>query len=184
MSDLTDEQIVNLVLNGGKDRYREIVTRYNSRIYSIGMRMLRNEDDAVDFTQEVFIRAYSKLHLYRFLSPFSHWLVRMAYNLGINMAKSRRQESDIDSIDVRGRTDHEADRHRIEITEVLNEAIRTLPPEYRICVDLFFFWDMKLAEIASITDIPLNTVKSNVRRAKMILRDRLKGTIAEDYHEL
>ena len=73
---------------------------------------------------------------------------------------------------------------RKEIREVLMEAVRKLPERYRICVDLYFFMGLTYGEISEITGYPVNTIKSNVLRAKIMLRDELKGTIAEDYHEL
>ena len=71
-----------------------------------------------------------------------------------------------------------------EIRETLHEAVRRLPERYRICVDLYFFLELTYAEISEITGFPVNTIKSHVLRAKAILRDGLKGTAAEEYHEL
>ena len=71
-----------------------------------------------------------------------------------------------------------------ETISLLRNAMNKLPEQYRICVDLYFYMGMKYAEIEGITGYPVNTIKSNVLRAKQILRDRLRGSIAEDYHEM
>jgi len=67
---------------------------------------------------------------------------------------------------------------------MLMRAVGALPERYRICVELYFFMGLTYGEIGRITGYPVNTIKSNVLRAKTMLRDELKGTIAEDYNEL
>ena len=88
MNQLSDEQIVNSVLTGDTEAFSELITRYNNRVFAVGMRLFKNQDDAGDFTQEVFIRAFDKLGLFSFISPFSHWLIKLAYNYGINLLKT------------------------------------------------------------------------------------------------
>jgi RNA polymerase sigma-70 factor, ECF subfamily len=182
----SDESIIKAVREGGKALFEIIVKRYNDRIFSIGYRFFRNKDDAVDFVQEVFLKAFQKLGTYSERAPFKHWLVKIAYNHGINCVKNSKIESTIDGIDIPQKSEltSEDSVARSEIIALLNNAVRKLPPQYQICIDLYFFWELKLNKIAKITKIPINTVKSNVRRGKMILYDSLKGTIAEEYHEL
>jgi len=184
MNQLSDEQIVNSVLNGDTEAFSELITRYNNRVFAVGMRLFKNQDDAGDFTQEVFIRAFDKLGLFSFISPFSHWLIKLAYNYGINLLKKKKKEIPSDKIEITSKENQSESYSRKELAELVRSAVDTLPEDYRICVDLFFYWDMKLTDISALTNKPLNTVKSNVRRAKIILRDKLKGTIAEEYHEL
>ena len=71
-----------------------------------------------------------------------------------------------------------------EIKQILAEEINRLPERYRICIDFYFFLGLKYNEISEITGYPVNTIKSDVLRAKNILRQKLKGTIAEEYHEM
>ena len=180
----SDEQIIKQVLLGSIESFRIIVERYQKKIFSIGMRFYKNEDDSYDFTQEVFIKAYESLKSYAERAPFRFWLTRIAYNHGINRLSSKKIEPDIPEQIPAGETTPEDTHLRGEIREVLREAIEQLPERYRICVDLYFFLELTYNEISEITGYPVNTIKSNVLRAKNILRDELKGTIAEDYHEL
>ena len=98
--------------------------------------------------------------------------------------KKKKKEIPSDKIEITSKEDQSESYSKKELAELVRSAVDTLPEDYRICVDLFFYWDMKLTDISALTNKPLNTVKSNVRRAKIILRDKLKGTIAEEYHEL
>ena len=71
-----------------------------------------------------------------------------------------------------------------EIRDLITREIEKLPERYRICLDFYFFFGLKYKEISNITGYPVNTIKSDVLRAKNILRQNLKGTIAEDYNEM
>ena len=66
----------------------------------------------------------------------------------------------------------------------MREAVNSLPDSYRICIDLYFFYDMSYTDIAAVTELPLNTIKSHIFRAKKILREYLKEdrTIFEYTH--
>lgn len=180
----SDEKLITLIQKGETKYYKEIVRRYNNRIFSIGMRFFKNEDDASDFTQDVFIRAFEKLYQYKFLSPFSHWLVRLAFNFAKNKIKSKKETLPINEFDLIEQDTNPGLAEQSEIVKLLNNAIKALPDKYKVCVDLFFFWGMKLSEISEITKMPVNTIKSHVRRSKALLKEKLTGTIAEDYHEM
>ncbi len=180
----SDEQIIKRVLTGGIDSFRIIVERYQKKIFSIGMRFYKNEDDSYDFTQEVFIKAYESLKSFAERAPFRFWLTRIAYNHGINRLNARPIEPDIPDQIPTGDSAPEEELVRGEIRNVLMMAIEQLPERYRICVDLYFFLELTYNEISEITGYPVNTIKSNVLRAKNILRGELKGTIAENYYEL
>ncbi|MBN1498185.1 MAG: sigma-70 family RNA polymerase sigma factor [Spirochaetes bacterium] len=180
----TDEQIVRQVLLGGIESFKIIVERYQKKIYGIGMRFFKNMDDSRDFTQEVFIRAYENLKSYAGRAPFRYWLSRIAYNHGINRLGSGRAESEVPEEQAADTLTPERSHLKEEVREMLMEAVARLPERYRICVDMYFFMGLTYGEISEITGYPVNTIKSNVLRAKMMLRDELKGTIAEDYHEL
>jgi RNA polymerase sigma-70 factor, ECF subfamily len=180
----TDEQIVKQVLLGGIESFKIIVERYQKKIYGIGMRFFKNMDDSHDFTQEVFIRAYENLKSYAGRAPFRFWLSRIAYNHGINRVGTQRSESEVPEETAADGLTPEKGLVRGEVREVLMEAVSRLPERYRVCVDLYFFMGLTYGEICEITGYPVNTIKSNVLRAKTMLRDELKGTIAEDYHEL
>ena len=182
---LTDEELIRAVIAGDDRPYRIVVRRHQNTVYGIGMRFFKNQDDAADFAQEAFIRAYQNLGSYQEKSLFKYWLYRVAYNLALNKVKSSRDEitliDEVHESAERGTEDRIASA---EIKDLLMKAVEALPEQYKVCVDFYFFGDMSYPQISAITDIPVNTIKSNVFRAKQMLRDYLKGTIAEEYHEV
>jgi len=182
----TDEYIVQQVQKGDFELYRLIVERYQDRIFSIGMRFFYDRDDSADFTQEVFLKAFNKIGLFRDIALFKYWLVKLAYNHAINMKKSRHDNSaDYNCEEIQSCYELPEKNHIYsEIKQVLAEEINRLPERYRICIDFYFFLGLKYSEISEITGYPVNTIKSDVLRAKNILRQKLKGSIAEEYYEM
>lgn len=180
--DISDELIVRNVQQGRTEYFSMIVERYRNKIYGIGMRFFYNHDDSADFTQEVFLRAYDRIHSYREIAPFRFWLTKLAYNLGINMKKNIPDEKT--SIDDIAEPFHEESPEGVhiyhEVKKVLIDEINRLPERYRVCLDLYFFMGLKYTEISEITGFPVNTIKSDVFRAKNILRQIFVGTIAEE----
>ncbi len=181
----TDERIVREVLEGNTGLFRLIVERYQRRIYAIGMRFFNNGDDSSDFTQEVFLRCYDRLQSFRGEARFYSWIVRIAYNLGINSVQRKHPEESMMEEYIRSEAPGPEKTHiRSEVASALREALARLPEKYRICLDLFFFMGLSYGEISEVTGYPVNTIKSHVFRAKKILRGSLNGTAAEECDEM
>ncbi|MDR0451782.1 MAG: sigma-70 family RNA polymerase sigma factor [Treponema sp.] len=176
-SDEDDGIIVARVVAGQKDFFRHLVRRHERAVYGMGMSFLRNGEDAADFTQEVFLKAYRNLSYFEGRSRFSTWLYKIAYNTAVNNVTRKKEFQSLagEELAVDGDT---PERRLLRATarEAVLEAVEGLPERYRVCVDLFFFYDRSYQEIELITGFPVNTIKSHVFRAKKLLRDRL-----EDY---
>lgn len=180
-----DEQIVKRVIQGNIKNFEHIVDRYQKHIFSIGMRFFKNEEDSYDFTQEVFIKAYQNLRSYKGWAPFRFWLIKIAYNHGINKINAIKDEFKLSEESIPAWVQSPENVHfNGEIKTILLNAIDHLPDRYKLCLDLYFFMNFSYREISDITRFPVNTIKSNVFRAKQLLRNKLKGTIAEDYDEV
>ncbi len=181
----TDEQIVKKVIKGEVRLFKHIVDRYENKIFSIGMRLFKNYDDSYDFTQEVFLKTFEKIDMYRNKGQFRFWLTKLAYNHGINKLGSIKKDVSLNNeiLDEKSITPDKL-HLKNEIKDILAAEINRLPEKYRICLDFYFFMGLSYREINEITHIPVNTIKSNVFRAKDVLLKRLKGTIAEDYNEM
>jgi RNA polymerase sigma-70 factor (ECF subfamily) len=172
-----DEIIAARVVAGQKERFRHLVKRHEKAVYGMGMSFMRNREDAADFTQEVFLKAYRNLSGFEGRSRFSTWLYRIAYNTAINNVTRRKEFMSLAGEEQAVDGDSpERSLLRAAAREAVLAAVRELPERYRICVDLFFFYDRSYQEIEVITEFPVNTIKSHVFRAKKLLRDKL-----EDY---
>ena len=164
--------LVEQILSGEKDLFRLLVQQYQQAIHAMGMSFFRNKEDAADFTQEVFLRSYRSLATFHGYSRFSTWLYRIAYNTAVNSINRRKEYLSLaeDPVSEEGPEQHIL---RSAAAQAVRAAVAELPEKYRICIDLYFFYDCSIKEIEVITGFPENTVKSHVFRAKKLLREKL-----------
>jgi len=164
--------LVEQILSGEKELFRLLIHQYQQAIHAMGMSFFRNKEDAADFTQDVFIRSYRSLASFRGHSRFSTWLYRIAYNTAVNSINRRKEYQSLaeDPLTEEGPEQHVL---RAAAAQAVRTAVEELPEKYRICVDLYFFYDCSIREIEVITGFPENTVKSHVFRAKKLLREKL-----------
>jgi len=176
-TDFNDRLIVSQIVSGQKNLFRLLVRKHEKAVYGMGMSFFRNNEDACDFTQEVFLKAYRSLSRFEGRSRFSTWLYKIAYNTAINEVNRRKEYHSLAEEDT-ALIDNVQIPERIAIRNSAKEAIRAavkeLPERFRLCVDLFFFYDRSFKEIEAITGIPVNTIKSHVFRAKILLREKLE----------
>ncbi|MDR1099856.1 MAG: sigma-70 family RNA polymerase sigma factor [Treponema sp.] len=177
-----DQFIVDQIVSGRKELFRILVQRHEKAVYAMGLSFFRNDEDAADFVQEVFLKSFRSLGGFQGRSRFSTWLYRIAYNTAIN---GLRRREDYSGFRAQNPREEEADGEtperlsiRAAVAEAVREAMQGLGEQRRICVDLFFFYDQTYQEIEAITGIPVNTIKSHVFRAKKLLREKL-AEIAE-----
>jgi RNA polymerase sigma-70 factor (ECF subfamily) len=174
-----DQLIITQIVSGQKDRFRLLVRRHERAVYGMGLSFFRNAEDAADFVQEVFLKVYRNLSGFEGRSRFSTWLYKIAYNTAINSVNRKKEYRSLAEEDpvVDGDTPERA-LLRSAARDAVLAAVTELPGRYRVCVDLFFFYDRSYQEIEAITGFPVNTIKSHVFRAKKLLREKL-----EDYTE-
>ena len=169
-----DRIVVSQVLSGQKELFRLLIKRHERAVYGMGMSFLRNSEDASDFTQEVFLKVYRNLPQFEGRSRFSTWLYRIAYNSAINNKTRIKEYHSLAEDEIAIDTDNPERKLLRDIAkDAVLEAVKELPERFRLCVDLFFFYDRSYQEIELITGYPVNTVKSHVFRAKKILREKL-----------
>jgi len=177
MTNLKDETLVKQIKKGETEKFRVIVEKYQNKIYSISKRFLKNDEDALDLTQDIFLKIFQGLKSFKGKSSFKFWMTKIAFNEALRKSKSNKkreislEEKKIDSFSGNQKTEKEV--FNTLLREKLLKAINILPEKYRVCIDFFFFFDFSHKEISKLTGFPVNTVKSNVRRAKNILRNEL-----------
>jgi len=177
-AEFNEQLIVSQILSGQKDLFRLLVRQHEKAVFGMGLSFFRNSDDANDFTQEVFLKAYRSLSNFEGRSRFSTWLYKIAYNTAINEVNRRKEyrslaEEDADKLINSGETPEKL-ALRNAAKEAVRAAINELPERFRVCIDLFYFYDRSYQEIEAITGFPVNTIKSHVFRSKIILREKLE----------
>ncbi|MCL1837215.1 MAG: sigma-70 family RNA polymerase sigma factor [Treponema sp.] len=174
----SDRLIVDQIVSGQKELFRLLVRRYERPVYGMGLGFFRNAEDASDFTQEVFLKVYRNLSRFEGRSRFSTWLYKIAYNTAVNGVNRRKEYR---SLAEEGTSLEADEKDAPELALIRNAArdavlvsLAELPERYRVCIDLFFFYDRSYREIEAITGFPVNTIKSHVFRAKKLLREKLE----------
>ena len=182
-----DAGLIRRCLQGDERAYREIVARYQGRVFSLALRMLRQREDAEDVTQETFVRMFRAAERYDQNRPFSAWLFTIAARLCIDQVRRRRMITvSLSRVDPGSGEEQTMDIEDpglgpAEETSRLEEERRTrvlidsLPPHYRIVVMLRHQEDLSYEEIADALELPLGTVKARIHRARALLRQRLEA---------
>lgn len=179
MAEPSREQIA-LAQRGDSQALTQLVLGQQHYIYSIAMSVLKHPEDAADLTQEAFIRLFRALPQYNGESRFTTWLYRLVVNMCRDELRRRgrqvpitppaAEEEETDQISSVADDDRWADPEQSldsrELRDQVRRALGQLEEHYRLVLTLYYFEDMKYNDIAEILDIPLNTVKSHIRRGK------------------
>jgi RNA polymerase sigma-70 factor (ECF subfamily) len=169
-----DRIITAQIISGQKELFRLLIKKHERAVYGMGMSFFHNTEDASDFTQEVFLRVFSNLSRFEGRSRFSTWLYKIAYNTAVNnVTRMKEYQSLVEDEIISDKNTPEREFFRNLARDAVLEAVIELPNRFRVCVDLFFFYDRTYEEIEIITGYPVNTIKSHVFRAKKILREKL-----------
>jgi RNA polymerase sigma-70 factor (ECF subfamily) len=165
---------------GDREAMTQLIAGQQHYVYSIAMSVLKNPDDAADLTQDSFMRLFRALPQYTGESRFTTWLYRLVVNLGRDELRRRGRQvalvppiADEDEQDPMASV---ADDDRWsdpalaldsqELRGEVRRALAQLEEHHRLVLTLYYFDDMKYTDIAEVLDMPLNTVKSHIRRGK------------------
>ena len=174
----TDKELVKRVQKGDKGAFDLLVLKYEQKIVNLVMRYVRDPEQALDISQEAFIKAYRALPRFRGDSAFYTWLYRIAVNTAKNyLAAQRRRPMDIE-LDLQDQEQYglhaklketdtpEGVTASHELQESLERAIAALPDDLRTAIILRELDGMSYEEIAQTMDCPVGTVRSRIFRAR------------------
>lgn len=178
-----EAKLVERILKGDESAFGELVAQFHKRIYSIAYRMVGNVSEAEDLCQEIFLRLYQKLSQYDPNLPLTPWICRIASNTTINYLKRRGIKTMPLEIMVNSKekerpiADEHATPEQAMIVEnrdkKLQSAIMELPENYRLAFTLKYVENLTSEEISEIMNIPRNTIKTWLVRAREALRGKL-----------
>jgi len=182
VSALSDEGLVEHIIEGHGEAFELLVRRHQGAIYNFLLRMVHDADEAMDLSQEVFLKVFSSLERFDPRYRFTTWMYRIASNTAIDLIRKRRPGS-IVSLDAPVGDDSGAPRdvagnaptpdqffQAHETKGRLEDAIRGLPDGYREVLLLRHQGERRYDEIARITGLPIGTVKNRIFRAREMLR--------------
>lgn len=176
MSDRSDKQLVRDFLAGDKEAFDEIVKRYSKSVYRLSYKYTHNSKDAEDIAQDTFLRAYENLRKYPKEIELKPWLLKISTNLCRNLAKKKKSFSFSDLEDkeegrMEERLKNDGDGPKEKLKEkdekkIVGWAVRQLPDKYQLVIQLRYHEDLTYQEISEVLNLPLNTVKIHLNRAK------------------
>jgi RNA polymerase sigma-70 factor, ECF subfamily len=187
---LPDEEVVRRVLSGEEDLFRVLIFRYQTRILGYVARMVGSREDALDLSQDIFVKVFGALERYDPQYKFSTWLFRIAGNTAIDHLRKRRPRTvPLEIVDPEGGgvssreyksrdPDPYGQLRNLELGEAIANAIAALPAEFRELITLRHFAGLSYEQIAEVKDMPLGTVKNKLFRARAVLKERLAGELS------
>jgi len=172
--DPDDLDLVRQSLTGQTEAFGVLVTRYQKVMYTVALRMLGNQEDARDATQDAFVKAYQHLATFDSRYRFYSWMYRILVNECLNVSRDRRSEEPLDPDAVGAGSPFDTALAAERVVQI-NMALEQLTPEYRAVVVLRHFAGQSYGEIAEALSIPEKTVKSRLYSARQQLGELLLG---------
>ncbi len=171
-----DNALIKMVQKKNHRAYKEIVRRYQNKLFSYLYRLAGNKEEAEDLLQNVFVKVYKNIKRFDTKRKFSSWIYRIAHNEAVNFLKKRGQKRFVSLEDI------ETTKDKLEtvspakspidawISKELKKEMRTaldkLPGKYKEVLILRYFSDKSYEEISEILEKPVNTIGTLLNRAK------------------
>lgn len=183
---MQDELLIRRAQRGDADAFEQLLLEHQKNVYNLCYRMAGNPDDAMNLSQETFLRAWRCLDQYQFASAFSTWLYRLCSNICIDFLRRRRRQQTVpltfEDADGEEQTYAVPDaqplpEEQVELKltrETLAAAMAQLLPEHRAVLQLRVVNEMSYEQIADVLDIQIGTVKSRLSRARNQLKKILE----------
>lgn len=175
-----DQELVDRAKAGSEEAFSALVGLYQERIWRIVSRILRDEDLALEVTQETFARALVALPRFDFRAKFSTWLISIARNAAFDIYRSRKArgphvsiDDHADQFEHEGSIDPGVAVADAELAEKVRKAMTRLKPRHRMLLVLREYEDMQYEDIAKVLGVPVGTVESGLHRARKRLREIL-----------
>ncbi len=184
---MQDARLVERVVAGDGDAFRQLVERYQRPVYGLLLRMVRSPALAEDLAQESLIKAYRAIATFDRSRQFSSWLFKIAHNTAIDHLRRNRPptvplESDdgdrLDPLALLAAPESQSPEARArgrDLAEALQGALDALRPDYREAVLLRVQQGLPYEEIAEILELPLGTVKTHLHRARKQMAEALRS---------
>ena len=184
--DLQEEQLIEKVLAGDGNAFRGLVEAYQSRIYNIIYGMVHNRDDAMELTQDTFIKAYKKLDSFRLGTKFYTWLCRIGVNTAIDFLRKQKHrqtlsfdegigvQADGDLHSAHNESNPEAVAMGQEQRNIIIQAVDQLPEDQKQVLILKEIDGLSYKEISLVLGIPHGTVMSRLFYARKRLQEVLE----------
>lgn len=176
-----DQALVERAVQGDQKAFRQLVERYQRKVYTIAFGVVRNPDTALDITQDAFVRVHKNLATFKGDSSFYTWIYRIVLNLCIDRKRRQARQAEVDYDDGISHGDGFTDgptlastgidnpaqaAHRKELVEHMDRALATLSEEHKAILLMREVDGLSYEELAESLDIPKGTVMSRLFHAR------------------
>jgi RNA polymerase sigma-70 factor (ECF subfamily) len=190
-----DFDLIQAINSGQTEKFHDLVKRYEQKLYNFSLRMCRNPSDAEDMIQDTFLNVFRYLKNFRYETKFKNWLYKVAASTCIKKRRKSKFAPDKElSLDEflpndEAETPEQAPEWAMlpldkllneELSSVINKTILALPKKYRVVIVLRDIEGFSTAETAQILNLSPSNVKVRLHRARLYLRDKLKGYFEND----
>ena len=187
------EALVKRVKAGDKTALSSLVSKYEKQVYRICYRFFNNEEDALDASQEVFIKVIQNIDSFECKSMFKTWIYRITLNTCLSISDRKKRERDgilkyltdwignLSFFDVESEVIEKEEKELNH--QILQESIIKIPEKYRVPLILKDLEDLSLERISEICEIPIGTVKSRLNRARIMLMEKIEIQLKANEYE-
>jgi RNA polymerase sigma factor (sigma-70 family) len=179
---MQESNLIDQVKKGNTNAFRFIVANHQKLVVHIVGRIVVDRDEIQDVCQEVFIKVFQQINAFRGESRFSTWIASIAYHQCINHLRKKKRLNEVnfeeEAMVHSMKTEMTPERifENKETQSVLKSTIESLPLAYRTVITLFYLEEFSHTEIEQITGMPESSIKSNLFRARAILKEKLINT--------
>ena len=188
----TDGQLVSRVLAGDRKSFDELIGRYQRQAIAVSYRLLGNTNDALEVSQDAFLKAFTSLDTLQKPEAFGGWLMRIVSNLSLNYRRSRKVRTQLPLDDLLGPSEgqhgesggasewagrSDDPQHTLESREMgakLKEALAQLPEKQRLAIVMFTIEEMPQKQVAEALECSVEAVKWHVFQGRKKLKELLK----------
>ncbi len=193
--DMTDHELIARFKEGSMEAMEAIVDRYEDRIFTFGLKMCGQLQDAEDITQDTFLNAFRYLKDFREETKLKNWLFKLASTACIRKRRKKKCEPDrelslessfmnqngtLETYDIPDWSDEPSNKVlQAEMKEVIDHSIQTLPHKYKLVFNLRDIEGFSTKETAEILGISIESVKTRLHRARLALREEISHSYRE-----
>ena len=173
--EVEDRDLIGQARRDNVEAYNMLVSRWEKRIYNYLLRLVKNREDALDLSQDVFLKAYQNLRKLEDPDRFAPWIYRIAHNEAYSYLRKNRPETDLEDAQFEPWLEPGPGRRMlpIEVSIAVERALTRLSDDQREAVVLKIYQGFKFEEMADILGCPVSTVKSRLYTALDLLKDTL-----------
>lgn len=195
MTNVEERFLIGRAQEGDSAAFEQLVVSAQNEVYALALRMLKHEQDALDVSQDAFLKAYLNLNTFRGDSKFSVWMYRITYNLCLDRMRRKKRrgelqlESPVEEMEIQIADPAPTPEERImsrEAKEAVQRGLDALPPKQRAVLIMREVTGMSYAEIAKAAGLREGTVKSRINRARATLAEFLRkdGTFSDEIRHI